>query len=97
MIAAGPNDVFEGRMNLTALYKEQIYMGKKKKKKEKKAGKKKKKGTATSVQQIFALCTNTSTSPGIILSILCKSIHWKKKCHDMDLVVCIFVFFIKST
>lgn len=43
VIAAGPNDVFEGRMNLTALYKEQIYMGKKKKKKEKKAGKKKKK------------------------------------------------------
>lgn len=30
VIAAGPNDVFERRMDLTALHKEQIYKQKKK-------------------------------------------------------------------
>lgn len=41
VIAAGPNDVFEGKMDLTALYKEQIYK-EKKKRKEKAGGKKEK-------------------------------------------------------
>lgn len=43
MIAAGQNDVFEGIMDLTALYKEQIY--------EEKKRQGKKKSTAISLQQ----------------------------------------------
>lgn len=71
VIAAGPNDVFERRMDLTALHKEQIYKQKKKAEI--------KKALPFPYSKIFALCTNTSASPGIVLSTVCKSIHRKKK------------------
>lgn len=54
-IAARPNDVFEYRMDLTALYKEQIYKKKNRKRKKKGRGKKKQCHFPTAKSLPFAL------------------------------------------